>query len=232
MALIAISIVFFSVVYAPMSTRISALKNERSTLEQKKAEINAILPTEPGLRDQQEAKNSEVNAELAKIQSPLLAAEFERWILPLTTKYDMRVLDAKFSEPVVSIPVSVVSLVYEPIYGLRTKIDDLEEFEIPVDSVPVTESELLKSKYTYSLLTNYNRFKSMIDDIAAWESSFYITDATYNFSTGVATISIDAYTIHKISYEGDKEYPDDYEATGDNSTGGSPGYLDGGDPIK
>ena len=125
-----------------------------------------------------------------------------------------------------------VSLVYEPIYGLRTKIDDLEEFEIPVDSVPVTESELLKSKYTYSLLTNYNRFKSMIDDIAAWESSFYITDATYNFSTGVATISIDAYTIHKISYEGDKEYPDDYEATGDNSTGGSPGYLDGGDPIK
>ncbi|MHC1735607.1 MAG: hypothetical protein AB9921_08075 [Erysipelotrichaceae bacterium] len=232
MGLLAISIFFFALIFLPMSSKIDALKAEKSTLEQEKTIIDATLPTAPGLKKQLETKDIEVNAELAKIESPLLSAEFERWILPLTTKYDMRVLGATFSEPVVSMPTSMVTLVFEPIYGLRTMIDDYVGNEVPIDSAAGTESELLKSHYTYSLLTNYTRFKQMIDDIAEWDTTFFITEASYNFSTGVANLTIDAYSIHKISYEGDQEYPGDYDATGDNSSGGSPGYVDGIDPMK
>jgi hypothetical protein len=232
MALLAVSIFFIAVFLLPMNGRISTLKNEKATLVSEKSIIDSTIPLAPGLRTQQDAKVVEVNAELAKIESPILAAEFERWILPLTSKYDMRVLGATFSEPALSTPSGNIVLVNQPIYGLRTMIEDYTGETTPLDSTPTSQSTLLKSTFTYSFQTNYSRFQSMLDDIAAWNTTFFVTDAIYNFSTGIVKLTVDAYTVHKITYVGDKVYLGDYNATGDNSSGGSPDVVNPDPVIK
>ena len=78
----------------------------------------------------------------------------------------------------------------------------------------------------YNLLTNYTRFKSMLTQIRAWDTSFFVTEADYNFATGIASIKVDAYMIHKISYEGDRTYSGDYQATGDNDPAGDTWWVD------
>jgi hypothetical protein len=222
MGFLAIVIFFTTLFLLPMNGRISALKVEKASAESKKATIDATLPLAPGLRSQQIIKAAEVNAQLALIESPLLASQFERWILPLTSKYDMRVLSASFTEPVISTPKGMVVLVNGPDYGLKTMIEKYTGEITVVDTTPESKSTLLKSTYSYSLQTNYARYLSILDEIAAWNTTFYVTDATYSFSTGTMALTIDAYTIHKITYVGDKEYVGDYTATGDNSTGGQP----------
>jgi hypothetical protein len=220
---LAVSIFFTTLFLLPMNSRINALKVERASAESKKAEIDATLPLAPNLRSQQTIKVADVNAQLALIESPLLASQFERWILPLTSKYDMRVLSAGFTEPVISTPSGMVVLINDPVYGLRTMIEKYTGEVTQIDTTPESKSTLLKSTYSYALQTNYARYLSILDEIAAWNTTFFVTDASYSFATGIMTLTIDAYTIHKISYVGDKEYLGDYTATGDNSSGGLPG---------
>lgn len=231
MGMVAVLIFFVTIFILPMNTSINSLKTQKTTLQSQKDIIDATLPQAAVLKTQQVTKVADVNAELAKIESPLLASQFERWLLPLTTKYDMRVVEAKFSEPALSTPSGSVVLIEEPVYGLKTMIEAYTKETTVPDSTITSKSVLMKTNYTYKLQSNYKRFRAVLDDISAWNTSFFVTDAAYNFSTGTVTLGIDAYTVDKISYVGDKIYQGDYSATGDNSSVGSVGVVDDGTTI-
>jgi len=226
LAIIAIGISMVMFVILPLQNELSLLKIEKETLESEKAVIDATIPLLPSLKSSQETKLIEANAELAHIESPITAAEFERWMLPLTTKYDMQITEVAVRDAVVAEPNGQVVLVNEPIYGLKTLIQGFSGEIDEIDEAPVSTSTLLKMTVDYNLVTNYTRFKSLLNQITLWDTSFFVTTADYNFLTGVASISVDAYMIHKITYDGDRVYTGDYSATGDNSSSGDPSFID------
>lgn len=226
MSLLAVVLVLMMLVILPLTKQIDALKIDKSGLENQKTIIDSTLPLLPILKTRQEGRVVDINEELSKIESPISGAEFERWMLPLTTKFDMQITEVSIGETVVSEPSGNVILVNEPVYGLKTLIQGFTGNIEEVDSTPVSSSTLLKMTVSYSLITNYMRFKTLLSEITLWDTTFFVTDSDYNFSTGAAKITIDAYMVHKISYEGDKDYLGDYHASGDNDTGGDPGYVD------
>ena len=111
---------------------ITALKNDKDRLISEKLIIDATLPQLGGLRNQQELKLGELNTQLAEIEDPIDAAEFERWVLPLTTRYDMMVNSASLSAPVVTTPNGMIIIVDEPSYTLKTLIANYVEAENPI----------------------------------------------------------------------------------------------------
>ena len=226
MILVGVVVFMITIVILPMQNKINELVLQKIDLENQKLVIDTTLPQLPALRTSQENKLKEANDELAKIESPITAAEFERWMLPLTTKYDMRVTEVTISDSMVAEPDGQVVLVNEPIYGLKTLIQGFSGEIDEVDTAPTSSSTLLKMTVDYNLLTNYTRFKSMLTQIRAWDTSFFVTEADYNFATGIASIKVDAYMIHKISYEGDRTYTGDYQATGDNDPAGDTWWVD------
>ena len=226
MILVGVVVFMITIVILPMQNKINELELQKIDLENQKLVIDTTLPQLPALRTSQENKLKEANDELAKIESPITAAEFERWMLPLTTKYDMRVTEVTISDSMVAEPDGQVVLVNEPIYGLKTLILGFSGEMDEVDTAPTSSSTLLKMTVDYNLLTNYTRFKSMLTQIRAWDTSFFVTEADYNFATGIASIKVDAYMIHKISYEGDRTYTGDYQATGDNDPAGDTWWVD------
>ncbi len=226
MILVGVVVFMITIVILPMQNKINELELQKIDLENQKLVIDTTLPQLPALRTSQENKLKEANDELAKIESPITAAEFERWMLPLTTKYDMRVTEVTISDSMVAEPDGQVVLVNEPIYGLKTLIQGFSGEIDEVDTAPTSSSTLLKMTVDYNLLTNYTRFKSMLTQIRAWDTSFFVTEADYNFATGIASIKVDAYMIHKISYEGDRTYTGDYQATGDNDPAGDTWWVD------
>ncbi len=226
MILVGVVVFMITIVILPMQNKINELELQKIDLENQKLVIDTTLPQLPALRTSQENKLKEANDELAKIESPITAAEFERWMLPLTTKYDMRVTEVTISDSMVAEPDGQVVLVNEPIYGLKTLIQGFSGEIDEVDTAPTSSSTLLKMTVDYNLVTNYTRFKSMLTQIRAWDTSFFVTEADYNFATGIASIKVDAYMIHKISYEGDRTYSGDYQATGDNDPAGDTWWVD------
>lgn len=226
MALIAVVVLMVTMVILPLQNRINELDVQKIDLENQKLIIDTTLPQLPALRTAQETKLKDANNELAKIESPITAAEFERWMLPLTTKYDMQISEATMSDIVVTEPDGQVVLVNQPMYGLKTLIQGFSgEVEL-VDDAPISSSTLLKMTVDYNIVTNYTRFKSLLNQIRLWDTSFFVTEADYNFETGIASVKLDAYMIHKISYEGDRVYKGDYHASGDNNPVGDPTYID------
>ena len=122
MILVGVVVFMITIVILPMQNKINELELQKIDLENQKLVIDTTLPQLPALRTSQENKLKEANDELAKIESPITAAEFERWMLPLTTKYDMRVTEVTISDSMVAEPDGQVVLVNEPIYGLKTLI--------------------------------------------------------------------------------------------------------------
>ncbi len=226
LAILAIGISMVMLVILPLQNELDLLKIEKETLEGQKAVIDATIPLLPSLKSSQDTKLKTANEELAYIESPITAAEFERWMLPLTTKYDMQITEVTVRDAVVSEPNGQVVLVNEPIYGLKTLIQGFSGDIDAIDDAPISTSTLLKMTVDYNVVTNYTRFKSLLNQITLWDTSFFVTSADYNFFTGVASISLDAYMIHKITYDGDRIYTGDYSATGDNNPAGDPSFID------
>lgn len=226
MVLVGVVVLMVTLVILPLQNSINELNIQKNDLENQKLVIDTTLPQLPRLKLSQDEKLIAANNELSLIESPISAAEFERWMLPLTTKYDMRVTEVTISNIVVAEPDGQVVLVNEPLYGLKTLIQGFSGEITDVDDAPTSTSTLLKMTVDYNLVTNYTRFKSMLTQIRSWNNTFFVTEADYNFFTGVASIKIDAYMIHKISYEGDKTYEGDYHATGDNDPAGDTWYID------
>lgn len=226
LGIVALVIVSVMMVILPMTQEIDALKLEKQDLEMRKTIIDTTLPQLPGLKIQQDTKKTSLNEELGMIQSPLTGAEFERWMLPLTTKYDMQIVENTISERVVTEPNGNIVIVNEPIYGLRTMIQGFTGEDVDVDTAPVSSESLLKMTVKYNVITNYPRYKSLLHDIARWNTTFYVVDSSYSFTTGEASVTIDAYMVHKLDYTGDRAYTGDYHASGDNDTGGDPRFID------
>ncbi len=225
MALVAMIMLIFVLVLLPLRTEMDLLTIEKESLESQKTVIDARLPSLAGLKSKQDLLVKDINNELSRIESPITGAEFERWVLPLTTKYDMQITDVSISQTVVAEPSGNVVLVNEPIYGLKTMIQGFTGDIDQIDTAPVSASNLLKMTVKYDVVTNYTRFKSILNQITLWGTTFFITDADYNFENGVASFTFDAYTIHKISYVGDRGYNGDYHAIGDNDPPGDPGFV-------
>jgi hypothetical protein len=76
-----------------------------SSLESQKTDCRCyIYLLEPILKVRREELLSEVSEELNKIETPMNAAQFDRWMLPLTTLHETIVIGAEFTQPVGRIP--------------------------------------------------------------------------------------------------------------------------------
>lgn len=216
MGVIAIVMSSLTLVIIPFQNEIQALKLQKTQLEGEKAVIDATLPLAPSLRNRQDQTIITVNEELAKIEDPINAAEFERWMLPLTTKYDMKITSVSLNEPVISTPSNMIILVNDLTYELKTLVEGYKGETPVIDTAPVSNAQLLKSVFTYNVETTYARFSALLDEIHAWDNTFIVSASSYNFSTSLATVTVDAYMIHKIEPTSDKDYSGDYIAGGSN----------------
>jgi hypothetical protein len=217
MGLIAIAGLMIAFIVLPLNNKIDANKVKLSGLESQKTVIDATLPLEPILKVRREELLNEVSAELNKIETPMNAAQFDRWMLPLTTLHETIVIGAQFTQPVVESPDSTVSELYDPMYKIRSLILDYNKEAMPVSGIPVTTSQLLHSRFSYRIQTDYLQFRHITRDISSWDTTIYLNEATFDFETGEALLVIDAYMIHKlIPDENPKDYSGDFIPGRDN----------------
>lgn len=220
LGMIALVALAWAFVISPLSREIEANQLQKTQLENRKLVIDTTIPLAPTLRDRQANRLEEVDKLFDKIESPLSSAQFERWFLPLTNIYNVRILSSNFSQASVSTPNGLVVAVNEPMYKLRQMIDDFNQVSRTPDTVKTSTANLLKATYTYDIATTFPRYQSILDEITYWNTSFFVSSSSYDYASGTATITIDAYTVHKIlPDENPKDYSGDFIASGTNNDG-------------
>lgn len=207
MGLIAIVGLMIAFVILPLNNKINENKVKLSGLETQKTIVDATLPLEPILKLRREELLKDVSSELNKIETPINAAQFDRWMLPLTTIQGTIVSGVVFEQPKILSPSSTVSELYDPIYKIRELILEYNAEVQPASGIPVTTSQLLHSRSIYRIKTDYEQFSRIASEISSWDTTIYLNEATYDFIKEEAMLAIDVYMIHKLLPE---ENPKDY----------------------
>jgi hypothetical protein len=207
MATIAIGGLMIAFIILPLNSKIEANKIKLSGLESQKAIVDATLPLEPILKIRRAELLKDVSNELNKIETPMNAAQFDRWMLPLTTIPGTTVTSVVFEQPKVLPPNSTVTELYDPMYKIRELILQYNASVPTLSGIPVTTSQLLFSRSIYLIKANYEQFNRITREISSWDTTIYLNAASYDFKTQEAMLSIDVYMIHKLLPE---ENPKDY----------------------
>lgn len=215
LALVGIVGMMVAFVILPLLNTANQLDIELADYQNKKNIIDTSLPNETNLKKKLETRLLEVSEQLHKLESPINEAQFEQWVLPLTTKYNMKVLSTMFTEPEVVSPIAIQSLPYENYYAIRDLVERYQGVVEATDIYPTTESMVLLSQHTYEVSTTYARFVYFLDEVTKWNTSIIITASSYDYKEAIGTFTFDLYSIHQLlPDEVERDYTKDITASG------------------
>jgi hypothetical protein len=190
-------VAFLMLVIFPLQKSIAAQQTLNLTLSDQKTLVDAQIQNGAGLDDKLDVALENVNIELAKIESPINAEEFELRIQPYLLTNDIQILSWNANEPVVSKPNLPVFQKTNLIYKLQELLDSYSQINTATGNVPSTETELVKTTIILTFNSPYLVYTGLLDTIAGFNSTIYVSAANRENITGTATINIDIYTLTK-----------------------------------
>jgi hypothetical protein len=190
-------VAFLMLVIFPLQKSITAEQALNLTLNDQKTLVDTQILNGAGLDDKLTAALENVNVELAKIESPINAEEFELRIQPYLVTNDIQILSWNANEPVVSKPNLPVFQKTNLIFKLQELLDSYSQIDTATGNVPSTETELVRTTIILSFKSPYLVYTGLLDTIAGFNSTIYVSAANRENTTGTATINIDIYTLTK-----------------------------------
>ncbi|NTW96053.1 MAG: hypothetical protein HGB31_05475 [Erysipelotrichaceae bacterium] len=190
-------VAFLMLVIFPLQKSIDAQQTLNLTLNDQKTLVDAQILNGAGLDDKLVKALENVNLELAKIESPINAEEFELRIQPYLVTNDIQILSWNANEPVVSKPNLPVFQKTNLIFKLQELLDSYSQINTATGNVPSSETELVKTTIILTFKSPYLVYTGLLDTIAGFNSTIYVSSANRENSTGTATINIDIYTLTK-----------------------------------
>lgn len=115
LALVGIVGMMLAFIILPLMNEVNANKLVLEDLNNQKLIIDTSIPNEANLKKQLETRLVEVSDLLHTFESPINEAQFERWVLPLTTKYNMKVLETNFTDVELTTPLALINLFISPL---------------------------------------------------------------------------------------------------------------------
>lgn len=202
-------------VILPMLNELDANKAVLSELEARKLVIDTTLPNEANLKKQLDDKLIEVSDVLHAFESPINEAQFEYWVLPLTTKYNMRITNTDFVEMSANSPIAIDTVPSDVFYPIRDIVNKYHEVVAEEIEIPTTSSLLALSQHTYEVNTTYARYVYFLDAVRDWKTSILISNSSYNFEDATASFTFDLYALEQLLPKDiEKEYTSDIIAGG------------------
>lgn len=202
-ALLAILITagFFLLVIQPLNKDIAANQAKLNELEGKKSEIDLKLASENAITANLEKATLAVNDKFARIESPLFAADFEKWTLPYLVNNQVVMTSLTVSEPELSAPNIPTYQNVGFSYELRDLVDSYNQVVENAKTIPMTEAQLVHSTVEFKFNTTYEIYVKFLDEIAFWDTTVFVTNTFYDFTQSSGTVRVEYYTSEKINTE-------------------------------
>lgn len=192
-----IIVAFLVLIILPYQSSISAQKDLNATLTSEKTLIDAQITNGANLDSKLTTALGNVNVELDRIEAPITSEEFELKLQPYLVTNDIQILSWVVNEPVVSPPSLPYYQKSSLVYKLQELLDSYNQIQTATGSIPLTDTELVKTTLILSFTSPYAVYTGLLDLVASWKSTAYVSATNRENVSGTSTIFIDFYSISK-----------------------------------
>jgi len=192
---------FYLLVIQPLNKDIAANRAKLADLESKKAEIDLKIAMENAINTNLEKAIVSVTGKFDQIESPLFAADFERWSLPYLFGNGVSMTEFTVSEPELSVPNVPTYQDMGFSYELRDLVDSYNLIAENTKSIPMSEAQLVRTTVEFKFRTTYAVYLKFLDEIAFWDTTAFVTQSSYDFTQSSGTVKVEYYTSEKIINE-------------------------------
>lgn len=192
---------FFLLVIQPLDKKLTLNRTKLTELENTKADIELKFSMEPSIDTNLKKAIASVSDKFDRIESPLFAADFERWSLPYLAGNGVTMTGLTVSDPELSSPdvPTYQEIGFE--YELRGLVDSFNKAIKKTTSIPVTEVQLVRTTVEFKFLTSYPVFQKFLDEIAFWDTTAFVSNSSYDFTQSSGMVRVVYYTSEKIITE-------------------------------
>lgn len=159
------------------------------------------LPLRDSIATEKLSVQTNIESQFLKFFDDSTPAQMESFFVPFLSQFNVRFRFFEVSPTTVVIPKTTLSVKEQVTYKIKTLIDKYKTIVNPVIVLPVTQSDLLKTKITYILAMTFSDFLRMSDAIKNLDNSVIITTANYDFADLTAEVTFDIYSMEKISFQ-------------------------------
>ncbi|MBS3991295.1 MAG: hypothetical protein KGZ51_04420 [Erysipelothrix sp.] len=200
MAVIVTSSLFVAFLINPINEELNVNRERLNQLEFQKQQTEVNLSVIPALRTRKATRLTETETAIQAIADPLHASEFERWMLPVLTEYNARVTNVDLSDTTIATPELLFTQVSSEVYRLLELIQDYNDINVePLQPLPESTTQMLFAQYSYQFVSSFENFIKIVDEVKEWNTTYFISNANYDFATGEGTITISVYGVQKIT---------------------------------
>ncbi len=200
MAVIVTASLFVAFLINPLNEELNTNRERLSQLEFQKQQTEVNLSVIPTLRTRKATRLTETETAIQAIADPLHASEFERWMLPVLFDHNARVTTVSLSDTTIATPELLFTQVSPEVYRLLELIQDYNDINIePQQPLPESSTQMLFAQYSYSFKSTFEDFIDIVDRIKEWNTTYFVSNAYYDFSNAEGTITISVYGVQKIT---------------------------------
>lgn len=192
---------FYLLVIQPLNNDIAANRAKLADLEGKKADIDLKIAMENAINTNLEKAIVSVTGKFDQIESPLFAADFERWSLPYLFGNGVSMTEFTVSEPELSVPNVPTYQDMGFSYELRDLVDSYNLVAENTKSIPMSDAQLVRTTVEFKFRTTYAVYLKFLDEIAFWDTTAFVTQSSFDFTQSSGTVKVEYYTSEKIIEE-------------------------------
>jgi len=189
---------FYLLIIQPLNKDITANRAKLADLESKKAEIDLKIAMENAINTNLEKAIVSVTGKFDQIESPLFAADFERWSLPYLFGNGVSMTGFTVSEPELSVPNVPTYQDMGFSYELRDLVDSYNQVAENTKSIPMSEAQLVRTTVEFKFNTTYAVYVKFLDEIAFWDTTAFVTQSSFDFTQSSGMVRVEYYTSEKI----------------------------------
>lgn len=198
LALFAGLYVFWTFLWTPMSQNLEAKQIQLADLKFAEEQAKLTIPTYDAVVAQEAKIKGEAAAKFALFFDVKSPAMFEADLIPILKAHNGRILYFEVADASVVIPQSTLQTKEQLTYRLKELVDTYNQVTETVPTIPVTESQLLKTQITYIVELSFADYRALLTTIDSMDIAILLSSANYDIEDENATLVFDLYSVEKI----------------------------------
>lgn len=189
---------FWTFVWTPMSNTLSLKQTELAELKFAQTVAQTTLPTYDSLVKQEievKGKADDLFSKFFDVQTP---AQTEATLIPILTQHQGRITFFEVAAATVVIPQTTLQTKEQLTYKIKELVDQYNDITVPSTTLPVTESQLLKTQISYLVVISFDNYQRLLKTIEASDQSIILSTTEYDMKDSLARLVFDIYAIEKI----------------------------------
>lgn len=191
---------FWTFILSPLNNNLSAKQVSMQVLKLDTAMAEQTLPTKDVVKAQEIEKIALTEEIFSKFFDFLTPAQTESVLIPILYQHNSKINYFQVKQASVVTPETTLKLNEQLTYKVKELVDLYNHMSVTDKTLPVTESQLLKTQITYILSLSFDDYRALIHSIDRMEVSILLSSSNYDFEDKTAELVFDIYSIEKIDF--------------------------------